>query len=73
MRRKVTYNENKPLRDAHAKHSPVPGGSVNAAPDSSAMERRPRVRRRTLPFTDGPFAETKEMLGGWAPPGSMRR
>jgi hypothetical protein len=44
---------------------------VNAEPEHRAP--RPRVRRRKPPITDGPFAESKEMLGSYSPPGAARR
>ena len=43
-----------------------------AVPRSTERVRRTR-RPRKPTITDGPFAETKEMLGGYQPPGSVRR
>jgi hypothetical protein len=49
--------------DASASHQPV-----ESAPGGGASGKAPRRRRRTqrwrMPVTDGPFAESKEMLGG---------
>ena len=49
--------------DASASHQPV-----ESAPAVGASGKAPRRRRRTqrwrMPVTDGPFAETKEMVGG---------
>lgn len=33
-------------------------------PDGRSSRRRARLRGWKLPITDGPFAESKEMLGG---------
>ena len=38
-------------------------GSVAEPTDVRAMKRRARIRGWKLPITDGPFAESKEMLG----------
>jgi hypothetical protein len=51
--------------------SGAPARWVNAEPERRTPQ--PRVRRRKPPITDGPFAESKEMLGGYAPPGASRR
>jgi len=55
--------------DTSASHQPVA-----SAPRVGASGEAPRRRRRTqrwrMPITDGPFAESKEMLGG---PGVDRR
>lgn len=41
---------------------------------ATARGRGPRHRRRRKPIIiDGPFTESKEMLGGFSPPGSVRR
>jgi len=41
---------------------------------ATARGRGPRHRRRRKPvIIDGPFTESKEMLGGFSPPGSARR
>ena len=73
MRSKMPRDEGEPQRDEHAEDSYTSGGLVNGSPDSGDDRRRPRVRRRKPPVTDGPFAETKELIGGWTPPGSARR
>lgn len=73
MRFKMPRDEGELPRETHAEDSYGSGGPVNGATDSGDVRRRPRVRRRKPPITDGPFAETKELLGGWAPPGSARR
>jgi hypothetical protein len=44
-------------------HSPPSRAAVNGG---RRDVRRPRSRRRPPPVTDGPFAESKEMLGGGA-------
>ena len=69
----LPHDEREPLSDEHAEDSYTSGALVNGPPDSSDGKRRPRVRGRKPPITDGPFTETKELLGGWAPPGSARR
>ncbi|HEV8497976.1 MAG TPA: hypothetical protein VGQ56_13975 [Gemmatimonadaceae bacterium] len=74
MRSRLPREERQRSSDQHAEDSYVKGGPVNGrAPDSSANQRQPHVRRRTATITDGPFAETKELLGGWTPPASARR
>jgi len=49
--------------DASASHQPA-----ESVPAVGASGKSPRRRRRTqrwrMPVTDGPFAESKEMLGG---------
>ena len=39
-------------------------GHIPERTDVRAMKRRARIRGWKLPITDGPFAESKEMLGG---------
>jgi hypothetical protein len=73
MRSKMPHDERESLSDEHAEDSYTAGGLVNGSPDSSDDARGPRVRRRKPPITDGPFTETKELLGGWASPDSARR
>ena len=72
MRSKIMVDEREFLTDKHAEDSYASGGLVNGSPDSGERHLL-RVRRRKPPITDGPFAETKELLGGWSPPGSARR
>ena len=57
--------------DTHAPQPTDPADiQAEVAPESSARTKTRRSRRRTrrrgwrLPITDGPFAESKEMLGG---------
>jgi hypothetical protein len=62
------------VRLSHDTHVPQPTDPADsqpeAAPDSSTrfdtrgLRRRARARGWRLPITDGPFAESKEMLGG---------
>ena len=48
---------------ASASHQPAaPAPAVGAS--GKAPRRRPRTQRWRIPITDGPFAESKEMLGG---------
>jgi len=74
MRSRLPRSERQRPSDQHSEDSYAPGGPVNGrAPDSSADRGGRDVRRRKPTITDGPFTETKELLGGWAPPGSVRR
>lgn len=74
MRSRLPRDERQTPSDQHAEDSYAPGGAVNGrAPGSSADRGERGVRRRKPTITDGPFAETKELLGGWSPPGSVRR
>jgi len=57
--------------DTHAPQPTDPADNQpEAAPESSTrletrgLRRRARLRGWRLPITDGPFAESKEMLGG---------
>ena len=50
-----------------AADEPTVAPRAPAAPpriDGRALRRRARLRGWKLPITDGPFAESKEMLGG---------
>jgi hypothetical protein len=48
--------------------------SKETEPRISTVHRAPHRRARRAPlFTDGPFAETKELLGGRAPVNAKRR
>ena len=55
--------------DAGASHQPVESATSGGA-SGKAPRRRRRTERWHMPITDGPFAESKEMLGG---PGVDRR
>ena len=55
--------------DRHASHPPV-ASAPGLGASGKASRRRRRTQRWRMPITDGPFAESKEMLGG---PGVDRR
>ena len=55
--------------DARTSHQPVES-ATSAGASGKARRRRRRTERWHMPITDGPFAESKEMLGG---PGVDRR
>ena len=55
--------------DAGRSHQPVES-ATSAGASGKARRRRRRTERWHMPITDGPFAESKEMLGG---PGVDRR
>ena len=48
--------------DASASHQPV-GSASGVGASGKAPRRRRRTQRWRMPITDGPFAESKEMLG----------
>jgi hypothetical protein len=61
------------IRSPHETHLPSADAAaerLETSPDSSPRLDRRRLRRHArlrgwkLPITDGPFAESKEMLGG---------
>ena len=47
----------------HARDADAEMGNRIERTDVHAMKRRARARGWKLPITDGPFAESKEMLG----------
>ncbi|HTE45064.1 MAG TPA: hypothetical protein VK636_07460 [Gemmatimonadaceae bacterium] len=49
------------------------GAPVNSDVAGASIPTVRRVRRRRATFTDGPFAETKEMLASQLPPNAARR
>jgi len=49
------------------------GSVLKKQPDAKLERRQPAPRRRRRTIIDGPFTESKELLGGSWPPGAKRR
>ena len=59
----------KPMLPSEQEKSPI----SKEQPDAKIPLTRPVPRRRRPTIIDGPFTESKELLGGWWPPGAKRR